>query len=279
MKRHLLHIASLCILLLWHFNAKAQNFADEFVARQSDRATSETVYVAFTDKIMHTNTTVNSMHGFNELDSATKEQLRNKYTLVLDKVCDSILLSEFKAEFLSTLTALGFKTIECKEAEFPTQLKAGEHTLAVVQFELEEFMQKDSLTTNEYGQRISFDKLLNGLRWNTWLVFDQTDSSSKQIFFADDETTDDFFGYIEKDNGQYYANYQITKINPNDAYLLARSNAEICGRYLFNFLLNKYVWLKTQGKPPYYYAIDRKGKLLYDDQAFDNFDVIPSEEE
>ncbi len=279
MKKELLYLASLCVLLLGQFSTKAQDFAKEFVALQSDTATSETIYVGFADRIMHTNTTINSMPGFDELDSTTQAQLRAKYTLVLDKVHDSILLSEFKAEFLSTLVALGFKVVECNPNEFPSRLGTGEHTLSIAQLELEEYMSNDSLTSDRYGQHIVYNKLLNGLRWNTWLLFDQADSTSRQMFFADDGTTDDLFGYIERDNGQYYANYQITKINPNNAYLLARSNAEICGRYLFNFLMNKYVWLKTEGNPPYYYSIDRNNTLLYDNQAFDNFDIIPLGEE
>lgn len=279
MKKELLYLASLCILLLGQSGTQAQNFAKEFVALQSDTVTSETIYVGFTDRIMHTNSTINSMPGFDELDSTSQAQLRDKYTLVLDKVHDDILLSEFRAEFLSTLSTLGFKVVECNPQDFPAQLKTGEHTLSIAQLELEEYMSRDSLATNQYGQHITYDKLLNGLRWNTWLLFDQADSTSRQMFFADDETTDDFFGYIEQDNGQYYVNYQITKINPNDAYLLARSNAEICGRYLFNFLMNKYVWLKSEGSPTYYYSIDHNGTILYDDQAFDNFDIIPMNEE
>lgn len=279
MKKELLYFVSLCVLLLGQSGIQAQNFAKEFVALQSDTATSETIYVGFTDRIMHTNSTINSMPGFDELDSTSQAQLRDKYTLVLDKVHDDILLSEFRAEFLSTLSTLGFKVVECNPQDLPAQLKTGEHTLSIAQLELEEYMSRDSLATKQYGQHITYDKLLNGLRWNTWLLFDQADSTSRQMFFADDETTDDFFGYIEQDNGQYYVNYQITKINPNDAYLLARSNAEICGRYLFNFLMNKYVWLKSEGGPTYYYSIDHNGTILYDDQAFDNFDIIPMNEE
>lgn len=253
---------------------QSQNFAREFIENQKDKSKTEVVYVDFVDEILHTNTTLSMMEGFDELDAETKDLLTKKYTIVSDKVNDSILLSVFKTKLLSTLNSFGFDVRECKADSFPQTLQPNEHTLQVAQFELEEFVVNDTIAAKDNNQTISYTKLLSGIRWNTWLKYNTSDTNTCLIFFADDETTDDFFGFIEKTGGQYYADYTLTKINPNDAYLLAHSNAELCGRYFFNFLMNRYVWLKTSGNPPMYYSIGRQGNLISDDKPFDNFDVI-----
>lgn len=256
------------------FAAQSQNFAREFVENQKDKSKTEIVYVDFVDEILHTNSTIAMMEGFDELDAETKDRLTKKYTLVGDKVNDSILLNVFKTKFLSTLGSYGFEVRECKADNFPQTLQANEHTLQVAQFELEEFMVNDTILAKDNNQTISYTKLLSGVRWNTWLKYNTSDTNTCLIFFADDETTDDLFGYIGKTGGQYYVDYTLTKINPNDAYLLAHSNAELCGRYFFNFLMNRHVWIKTSGNPPMYYSIGRQGNILSDDKPFDNFDII-----
>lgn len=274
MKKHLFSAVCGVMAILFTYNSSAQNHAIEFIANQRDTSTSEIIYVSFTETIYHTNSTIASMPGFDELDDKTKKELRSKYCLVLDFVNDSILLSTFKKTFISELEAYGFNVKECKSENFPSELKQNEHTLDVAQLELEEFVTYDTIQTQNSQNPVSFTKLLNGVRWNTWLRYNDSDPASKQIFFADEETTDEMFGYIEKERGKYYADYDIVKINPNDAYLLSHSAANLCGRYFFNFLINRYVWIKTQGNPQKYYYIDEDKNLSIDNEAVDNFDIV-----
>ncbi len=257
------------------FTAQGQDFAKEFLRNQGDSATCEKVYVAFEGRLLQTNSTIAAMSGFEDLDAETKQDLTAKYQRVLGLVRDSIVLEEFKKEFIRSLQSYGLQVRICNVQDMPTKLRPNEHTINFPQFELEEFVTNDSLVANDIGRRLVYYKLLNGLRFNSWLHYNASDTTSAQMFFADDETTDAFFGFFEREGGQYYANCEIIPINPNDAYLLAHSNAEICARYFFNFLLNRHVWLSTGGNPQRYYAITEEGSLIYDSEPFDNFDVIP----
>lgn len=268
--------SALCsfIALFCGFSSIAQSHAVEFIANQQDTSTSELIYVSFTQSIYHTNSTIGSMPGFEALDEETKADLKSKYCLVLDYVSDSILLSTFKRAFISELQSYGFRVRECNSENFPTELKSNEHTINVAQLELEEFVTYDTLRSQGSQNPILFTKLLNGVRWNTWLRYNDSDSESKQIFFASEETTDEMFGYVEREKGKYYADYDLVKINPNDAYLLSYSAANLCGRYFFNFLINRYVWIKTQGNPQKYYYIDEEKNLSIDNEAVDNFDIV-----
>lgn len=274
MRKDLFSAICSVIVLFCGFNSIAQSHAVEFIANQQDTSTSELVYVSFTQSIYHTNSTIGSMTGFEALDEETKADLKSKYCLVLDYVSDSILLSTFKRAFISELQSYGFRVRECNSENFPTELKSNEHTINVAQLELEEFVTYDTLRSQGSQNPILFTKLLNGVRWNTWLRYNDSDSESKQIFFASEETTDEMFGFIEKERGKYYADYDMMKINPNDAYLLSYSAANLCGRYFFNFLINRYVWIKTQGNPQKYYYLDEDKNLSIDDEAVDNFDIV-----
>ncbi len=274
MKRHFNFFSCFIMAIFCGFVSMGQNPAGEFLRRQADTSTCEKVYVAFENSLLQTNSTLASISGFEGLDAETKSSLMAKYQKVLGMVNDSIVLEEFKKEFIRSLQSYGLQVEVCTLQNLPTTLQANEHSLHLAQFELEEFVANDSIVAQQGAQRLVFHKLLNGLRFNTWLHYNASDTSTAQMFYADDETTDELFGFFEWESGQYYANYTLTPINPNDAYLLAHSNAEICARYFFNFLLNRYVWLSTKGNPQHYYAITPEGTLLYDTSPFENFDVI-----
>lgn len=267
-------MVSLFAVMALAFAAKGQDFAKEFLRKQLDTATCEKVYVCFTDSVLHTNSTLALMSGFDDLDEATKAELRAKYTLVLDGVNDSILIAEAHNGFVSKCAALGLQVVVCTVENMPQSLKENEHSLSIAQFELEESVENDSIVADDGAKHIVYPKLLNAVSWNTWLVYSAAGSSTATVFFLDEKTQDYFEGFIEKERGNYFANYDIVKINPNDAYVLARKGGETCARYFFNYLINRYVWLKSEGKPTHYYGVDAEDNFIYDDEPFDNFDVI-----
>ena len=86
---------------------------------------------------------------------------------------------------------------------------------------------------------------------------------------------DYFEGYIEQEAAnRYFANYYITKINPNDAYLTSFQSATTAANYFYNFLMNRYVWIKTNGMDKNYYGISSDKTLITKSSPFDNFDII-----
>lgn len=274
MKKRLISIVSLFVAVTCALALQGQDFAKEFLRKQADTSTCEKVYVCFADSVLHTNSTLGLMSGFDELDEDTKEELSARYTLVLDKVSDSILLYEARKGFVSKLGSFGLKVVVCTAGNMPTTLKENEHALNIAQFELEESVENDSIVADDGAKHIVYPKLLNAVSWNTWLVYSTAEATDSIVFFADEKTQDYFEGFIEKERGNYFANYDIVKINPNDAYILARQGGETCARYFFNYLINRYVWIKSEGNPTHYYGVDAEDSFIYDDEPFENFDVI-----
>jgi hypothetical protein len=71
------------------------------------------------------------------------------------------------------------------------------------------------------------------------------------------------------------ASYDYEKIKEQDAYSIAKLNAQSSSKYFFNFLMNKYVWIKSSGIDIYFYGIDLKdNKIQSNTEPFDNFDIV-----
>ena len=67
-------------------------------------------------------------------------------------------------------------------------------------------------------------------------------------------------------------------LNPNDAYQLSDNTARMTARYMYNFLMNKYVQEKTEGKHKYFYTIGENKKIKYSLYKTDYFEELPIEE-
>jgi hypothetical protein len=256
--------------------AFAQQAAKEFVLKQRDTSTNEIVYIAITDSVFHANETISQMPNFEQLDKETQDSLIKKYTIVSDKVQDSVLLRMYKEELAAELQNLGFKVIITQAENFPDTLSEREHTLNIVQLELEEFAIIDSIfATNKNQLPYVYHKTLSGVRFNSWLIYNEKDSVETLMFFCDEEVVDDFYGQITFKQNEPKVDYSLTKINPNDAYDVAFLGGRTSAVYFYNFLMNGYVFTKTSAGDNNYYGIDLdKGGIIVDREPFDNFDVI-----
>lgn len=276
MKNKFFLITVLAFAVFGFSNLKAQQAAQQFKLNQRDSASRDVVYFCCTDRLILTNDNINRMN-LDLVDSATGNELIRKYTHIVDKVNDSIILSTFRNGLLSKLRSYGFEVVEVKREDMPKQFDIRHHTVEVAQLELEEYSFVDSVSTMQ-GEHRAMQKMLNGIRLNAWIVYNGEDTNSMQMFFCDEQMTDEFHGFVEKESGKYYANYTLTKINPNDAYILSDYTAKVCARYFFNFLINRYVWFQTGGQDKNYYGINEDNELMYDSSPFDNFDIITQED-
>lgn len=264
-------ILAIFILGFCNSESKGQNFAKEFQNKQSDTLNQDIIFLYINPIITYRNESIEKMPNFESLDYDIQKEFYNKYAPLADSISDSILLNNYTTELINKLTYFGFKVIHVKEQDVKINIDQRHHSLNVAQLEIEEFNFTDSLTK---GNEV-FYKQLNGVRFNSWLIYNEADTNSRLVFFCEEEVRDFFEGEIRKSGQEYIASYDYRKLTTNDAHLSAALTGQTSAQYFFNFLMNKYVWIKSSGIDIYYYGIDKINKKIYSDtQPFDNFDII-----
>ncbi|MBP6429492.1 MAG: hypothetical protein KA273_03750 [Bacteroidales bacterium] len=263
------------IALFCSLTTNGQNYANEFLKKQTDTLTRDIVYLYVNPVITYRNESINKIEGFDKLDKEIQNDLLGKYAPLINKVKDSLILSNYTYELRTTLSSLGFEVVLVSNPqESPKTIDETHHTLNVAQIELEEFSLTDSLVYEGKDREVYY-KQLNGVRFNSWLIYNEADTNSRLVFYLDQEAQDFFDGEINVVDGSYFASYDYEKIRVEDAYLTANLTGTISAQYFFNFLINKYVWIKSSGVDTNYYGIDTKSKKISSDtKPFDNFDIV-----
>ncbi|MDD2191440.1 MAG: hypothetical protein PHO12_02725 [Bacteroidales bacterium] len=263
------------IALFCSLTSNGQNYAKEFLKNQNDSLTRDVVYLYVNPVVTYRNESINKIEGFDKLDKEIQNDLLSKYAPLINKIKDSLILSNYTDQLRSTLASLGFKVyLVSNPSELPKTIDPTHHTLNAAQIEVEEFSLTDSLVYEGKDREVYY-KLLNGVRFNSWLVYNEADTNSRLVFYIDQEAQDFFDGEINIVDGSYFASYDYEKIRAEDAYLTANLTGTISAQYFFNFLMNKYVWIKSSGIDTNYYGIDtRSKKIISEGQPFDNFDIV-----
>lgn len=275
MKTNFKLLLNVFVVLISTTTVFAQSQAREFIESQNDTTLRQVVYLSCTNDLIKTNDKIEEMQGFSSLDKDVQDTLIKKYTLILNDVNDDSIISTFKSEIIDQMTYLGFKVIPTNKEDFPKVLKNNESTLDIAQLELEEYSDIDSIMSENISNERVYHLRLDGIKVNAWLIYNENDTNSKEVFFCDESMRDYFEGYIEQEAAnRYFANYSITKINPNDAYLTSFQSATTAANYFYNFLMNRYVWIKTNGTDKNYYGISPDKTLITKSSPFDNFDII-----
>lgn len=255
---------------------QGQEIVRKFLKNQETTSKNELIYITFEDEISLLNDNINRMIGFESLEQDLQDELRQKYTRIIDKVKAEEILNIYKKNFVKELRRYGFTVYQ--QAYQVNKIKGRFNTLNVSQIELEEFTVIDSLTGKYYTDSTVYYKTLTGLRMNIWLEYNFADTTSRKLLFISHEITDDFNGYTEAVEGNKYADYELTLLNPNDAYTLSDQMSALSARYMYNFLLNKYVQQRTKGTHPYHYTIGENKKIKYSLFKTDYFEELPIEE-
>jgi hypothetical protein len=248
------------ISVLFCSYAQGQTLADRFLEKQNDTTSNDVVYLAFTDSIFHT-----------DLND------------VVSKANDSIMLQMYKQMLVSTLSYLGLTVVQVSSQDLPayaSKIDSRHNTLEVAQLELQYFTQDDTLIYDQ-NPTIVFTKQIGGLRFSSWLIYDEKDSTSTLTFYSEEDLIDYFDGQITRQGNNYNAIYDYKAVNPNDAYQASFNAGKKSAQYFFNFLMNKYVWLNTKDKSKVstYYSISPYSKdIYYSREPIDNFDIIPQDQ-
>ena len=264
-----LKILTIGCLLLSSSIVFGQKYAKEFLNNQERNSTRTTVYLSVTDDVIKTN----SQHVLSSSN-------------IIDSIDNKQLVSTFYNELKAELKFLGFNVVE-KETYLPsTPLNDNEFSLYISQIEIEQTEQMDSIN-NVYNYQddseglmdnLVFYKVTGGLSFNVWLNFSAQDTTENKIFYTDIQMKDALSGYIEKNNpfskDTIFVTYSLTEVNTNDAYVISFLTGTNAARYFFNFLMNRYVWIKSEGRDTKYYWIDENRKIESSDIVRDNFDVL-----
>lgn len=257
-------------------NLQAQEIVKSFLKNQETTSKNELIYITFDDRISLVNDNINRMIGFDALDKETKSELQKKYTKIIDKVNQEEILNIYNKSFVKELRRYGFTIY--RQEYLVNKITGRFNTVNVSQIELEEFTVIDSLTGKYYTDSTVYYKALTGLRMNVWLEYNFSDTTSRKLLFISHEITDEFTGFTEDVEGKKYADFELSLLNPNDAYLLADQTARMTARYMYNFLMNKYVKEKTKGTHKYFYSIGEDKKIKYSLYNTDYFEELPIEE-
>jgi hypothetical protein len=264
------------ISLFFAKNVQAQEIVKSFLKNQETTSKNELIYITFDDRISLVNDNINRMIGFDALDKETKSELQKKYTKIIDKVNQEEILNIYNKSFVKELRRYGFTIY--RQEYLVNKITGRFNTVNVSQIELEEFTVIDSLTGKYYTDSTVYYKTLTGLRMNVWLEYNFSDTTSRKLLFISHEITDEFTGFTEDVEGKKYADFELSLLNPNDAYLLADQTARMTARYMYNFLMNKYVKERTKGTHKYFYSIGEDKKIKYSLYNTDYFEELPIEE-
>lgn len=269
-------LAVILLIATFTANIQAQEIVKRFLKNQETTSKNELIYITYDDVIILTNDNINRMFGFESLDEETKKELTQKYTRIYDKVNKDEVLNIYKNGLVKELRRYGFTIYQ--QAYKVNKITGRFNTLNVSQIELEEFTRIDSLNAKYYTDSTVYYKTVTGLRFNVWLEYNFADTTSRQLLFLSHEITDEFEGFTEEIDGEVYADYTYSALTPNDAYTLSNNVAKLTARYMYNFLLNKYVQEKTGNSHQYHYSIGENKKIKYSLYKTDTFEVLPIEE-
>ncbi|MBO6117780.1 MAG: hypothetical protein J6P44_04460 [Bacteroidales bacterium] len=238
----------LTLITLLCCNLSAQKYAEEFLNNQRSKQTCEKIYLRPASELIKTD------------------------IITLDSVNDSTVLSIFNQELINSLKFYGFEVEQVQN--YPSNLKDNEHTLEISQIELEEYPFYDSIT-DDMNPKQKFYKQLSGVKVNVWLTYNAQKTEDKLIFYNERQIQSAIDGYFYQDNSkETFVTYQTVDVNPNDVYLITDDNAAMCAEYFFNFLLNRYVYFKTNGEDKNFYGISDHRTLITKKYPFAAFELL-----
>lgn len=232
----------------------ANTFIHKF-DRQKTTAT-EQIYVAMPKDVIHTNSSLNDIAGFMFMSEYEIDSVIASKTAILDKLDDSILLSQFNNAFLYVLSRLQVPIVV---VDNPSRLPVADDqhfTVNFVQFEIEEYLQPNqSRFTTRGGTEYSYDYDLRHLSLNVWMNLDARDTADV-VYFRNREAEENFRGTVTSlHDGKATMKTHFERLRPADAYRLAWNLGVECATLYVEKILTEYV-CRTKGTNETYFYYD-----------------------
>lgn len=247
----------LAVLMLATGCTTDYHYANSFIRkhRHAGKEATEQLYVCLPDAVIHTNSSLNDVPDFYLLSYEEQDSLIAAKTDILNRIDDSIFLSQFNGMFLYTLSRLRVPVIVVSD---PSRLpKADDDHLVInfVQFEAEEYVQpsRSSFYTTR-GYYYAYDYDLRHFALNVWLQFCEPADTNATVFFKNAEISEGFQGTVtalKDDHATLKTNF--TRIDANDAYQLARQLGRDCATLYVERMLTEYVCRKKGTNNSYFY--------------------------
>ncbi|NTV84653.1 MAG: hypothetical protein HGA23_10195, partial [Bacteroidales bacterium] len=156
--------------------------------------------------------------GIDSFDELTKDSLLLESSLVLKHLSDSMLISEFSAGFVQTLTLYGAEVLP--EEAVDTLMESGgkPYILNMAQFSLEEFLHPYSSEEMVYDEILVIDGFdVNAISFNLWIEVGRMNTEEKnKVLFASEYMIDDINGILRQNlfTGKVIFDYTIDTITP-----------------------------------------------------------------
>lgn len=231
--------------------------------RQKDNA-KEQIYVCLPKEVLHTNSSLNDIEDFAALSAAQQDSVINSLTVLLDKVNDSIFLSQFNQTLLYTLSRCQMPIVLVADSSLLPQADSLHHTLNIVQLEAEEYLQRQrSDFTTRKGTYYKYDYDLRHYSTNVWLKINAHDTV-QPLFFKNHELTERFRGTVTNlKDGKATLKTNYSRLTVNDVYYSARTLAETCAALYVERLIQDHIKAK-KGNAEYYYIYSPEENAIVD---------------
>ncbi len=230
----------------------ANGFLRKF--KHNKKNATEQIYVVLPHEVLHTNSSLNEVEDFPYLSTAQQDSVIDALTDLLDKVDDSIFLSQFNNAFLYTLSRARVPIVLVDNEGLLPNPDDNHLTVNIVQLEAEEFVQRNrSDFHTQKGTYYAYDYDLRHFSTNVWMKFDTRDSLGT-VYFKNKEITDDFHGTVTAlRNQKATLKTQFDRITLNDAYRTARQLGQECATLYIEKILTEYVSRQKGSTKSYFY--------------------------
>lgn len=245
----------------------ASTFINKF-ERQSDKAV-EQIYVALPQGVIHTNSSLNEVAGFMFMNEREQDSVIASKTAILNRVDDSILLSQFSSAFLYALSRTKIPIVVVSD---PSKLPVADDqhfTVNFVQMELEEYLQpNESRFTTRSGVNYSYPYQLRHLSLNAWMQLDARDTLS-EVYFRNREVEESFRGTVTSlRDGKATLKTHFDRLAPADAYRTAWNLGIECATLYVEKILSEYV-CRTKGTNQTYFYYNPACNCIEDVVPYD----------
>ena len=258
--------------------ATDRHYANSFLRkhRWGTKTATEKIYVHVPKTLTHTNSSLNQIEDFDMLTYEQQDSVIAALTKVLDKIDDSIFLTQFTNMLCYALaqTHIPILIVE-DEKQLPPPSKDC-LILDVCEIEAEEFVKPSrSDFYTRRGVYFNYDYDLRHFATNVWLQLNY----DTNYYFYDIVIAEDFRGVVTKLKGEdAQLKGKFNRITVNDAYEAARTLAvQIASRYIEK-CLHEYVFNK-KGENTWYWYYDYIDNYLhygvpYKEGMKDGFKVV-----
>ena len=235
----------------WYY---AGAFLNKFEMQKA--SATEQIYVVLPKSVIHTNSSLNDIAGFMFMSEREQDSIIASKTAILNRLDDSIFLSQFNEAFLYVLSRTKMPVVVVDDESRLPVADDQHFTVNIVQVEAEEYMQpSQSRFATRGGTKYAYDYQLRHFSMNVWLRLDARDTADA-LFFKNREIEESFHGTVTSlQNGKATMKTHFDRIGVGDAYQTAYAFGAQCATLYVEKILSEYVCrAKGTNKTYFYYS-------------------------